>query len=171
MGTNVAGSTKRSVALGWGFMCFGAGQIAGPQFFRSTEAPHYKSGITSMLVNFILIAVLSQALRLLYAMKNRRRDKLLAEKNPEEIEEMKRISNRQGFEDVTDKDNVSEQNRLVPCSIAKKHLLMVRSSCFDMLCKLENAGLIRSASGGRLGLIMQILYWQRFCSWCNRVPV
>ncbi|KLU93025.1 allantoate permease [Magnaporthiopsis poae ATCC 64411] len=106
MGTNVAGSTKRSVALGWGFMCFGAGQIAGPQFFRSTEAPHYKSGITSMLVNFILIAVLSQALRLLYVMENRRRDKLLAEKSPEEIEEMKRISNRQGFEDVTDKDNL-----------------------------------------------------------------
>lgn len=130
MGTNVAGSTKRSVAHGWGFMCFGAGQIAGPQFFRSTEAPGYKSGITSMLVNFILIAVLSQALRLLYVLENRRRDKLLATKSPEEVEELKRISDRQGFEDVTDKHNVSEQTGYVPCSTAQKHSLTVRQFLF-----------------------------------------
>ncbi|KAI1386527.1 MFS general substrate transporter [Hypoxylon trugodes] len=106
LSTNIAGSTKRSVASGWVFVCYCVGQIAGPQFFKSTEAPAYHSGIVAMLCGFILNLVLNQVLRILHVLENKRRDKGLEGKSEEEIAEMKRQSNLQGFEDVTDKNNV-----------------------------------------------------------------
>ncbi|KAL8377588.1 hypothetical protein RB595_008328 [Gaeumannomyces hyphopodioides] len=105
LGTNIAGSTKRSVALGWSFVSFGVGQIAGPHFFKSSEAPAYKSGIISMLCSFVVTLVLAQILRLMCVAENRRRNRELARKDPDEIAELKRIGDRQGFEDVTDKEN------------------------------------------------------------------
>ncbi|KAI2620068.1 major facilitator superfamily domain-containing protein [Hypoxylon sp. NC1633] len=106
LSTNIAGSTKRSVASGWVFVCYCVGQIAGPQFFKSTEAPAYHNGIVAMLCGFILNLVLNQILRLLYVFENKKRDKALGGKSREEISDMKRESELQGFEDVTDTDNV-----------------------------------------------------------------
>ncbi|KAI1377624.1 MFS general substrate transporter [Hypoxylon crocopeplum] len=106
LSTNIAGSTKRSVASGWIFICYCVGQIAGPQFFKSTEAPAYHSGIVAMLCGFILNLVLNQVLRFLYLVENKKRDRALEGKSEHEIAEMKRESDLQGFEDVTDKANV-----------------------------------------------------------------
>ncbi|KAH8660100.1 major facilitator superfamily domain-containing protein [Xylariales sp. PMI_506] len=106
LATNVAGSTKRSVASGWVFVCYCLGNIAGPQFFKSTEAPAYHSGIVAMLCGFTLDLVGNQILRMLYVIENRKRDKALEGKTDEEIAEMKRESELQGFEDITDKENV-----------------------------------------------------------------
>ncbi|KAI1770287.1 MFS general substrate transporter [Hypoxylon cercidicola] len=105
LSTNIAGSTKRSVASGWVFVCYCVGQIAGPQFFKSTEAPAYHNGIVAMLCGFILNLVLNQVLRFIYVLENKRRDKTLEGKFAEELAEMKRESELQGFEDVTDKNN------------------------------------------------------------------
>ncbi|GKT95717.1 allantoate permease protein [Colletotrichum tofieldiae] len=105
LSTNIAGSTKRSVASGWVFVCYCVGQIAGPQFFKSTEAPAYHNGIVAMLCGFILNLVLNQILRFIYVLENRKRDKLLEGKSDEEIAEMQRDGEVQGFEDVTDKAN------------------------------------------------------------------
>ncbi|ORY62432.1 major facilitator superfamily domain-containing protein [Pseudomassariella vexata] len=108
LSTNVAGSTKRSVASGWVFVCYCIGQICGPQFFKSTEAPEYHGGIVAMLCGFVLNLVLNQVLRLLYILENKRRDQGLEGKSENEIADMKRESDVQGFEDVTDKYNVSD---------------------------------------------------------------
>jgi hypothetical protein len=83
------------------------GQIAGPQFFKSSQAPAYRSGIVAMLCGFIINLVLNQVLRFLYVRENARRDKLIAGKSEEELLQMKNESELQGFEDVTDKENVS----------------------------------------------------------------
>lgn len=107
LSTNIAGSTKRSVASGWVFVCYCVGQIAGPQFFKSSDAPAYHSGIVAMLCGFILNLVLNQILRFVYVLENRRRDKQLEGKSEEDIAAMTRESEVQGFEDVTDKKNVS----------------------------------------------------------------
>ncbi|KXJ92112.1 major facilitator superfamily domain-containing protein [Microdochium bolleyi] len=106
LSTNIAGSTKRSVASGWVFVCYCIGQIAGPQFFKSAEAPAYHGGIVAMLCGFILNLVLNQILRFLYVLENRKLDRSLEGKTEQEIAELHRISEQQGFEDVTDRDNV-----------------------------------------------------------------
>ncbi|KAI5868268.1 major facilitator superfamily domain-containing protein [Durotheca rogersii] len=107
LSTNIAGSTKRSVASGWVFVCYCVGQIAGPQFFKSTEAPAYRSGIVAMLCGFVLNLILNQVLRFLYVLENRKRDKDLEGKSEDEIAEMKRTGDLQGFEDITDKNNAT----------------------------------------------------------------
>ena len=107
LSTNIAGSTKRSVASGWVFVMYCVGQIAGPQFFKSKEAPAYKNGIVAMLCGFIINLVLNQVLRYLYVRENAKRDKLIDGKTEEELLQMKNESELQGFEDVTDKENVS----------------------------------------------------------------
>ncbi|OJD32040.1 mfs general substrate transporter [Diplodia corticola] len=106
LATNVAGSTKRSVASGWVFVCYCVGQIAGPQFFKAAEAPAYKSGIVAMLCGFCLNLVLNLVLRWLYVRENERRDGLLVGKSEGEIAAMEEESRVQGFEDVTDGENV-----------------------------------------------------------------
>ncbi|KAI0852934.1 MFS general substrate transporter [Daldinia vernicosa] len=105
LATNIAGSTKRSVASGWVFVCYCIGQIAGPQFFVSKEAPAYRGGIVAMLCGFILNLVLNQVLRLLYVLENKKRNKMLEGKSEDELDAMEKESNLQGFEDVSDKNN------------------------------------------------------------------
>ncbi|KAH8902080.1 MFS general substrate transporter [Coniochaeta sp. PMI_546] len=106
LSTNIAGSTKRSVASGWVFVMYCVGQISGPQFFKSTEAPAYKHGIIAMLCGFIINLVLNQVLRFLYVRENAKRDKLIAGKSEEELLQLKNESELQGFEDITDKANI-----------------------------------------------------------------
>ncbi|KAJ4388024.1 hypothetical protein N0V93_008629 [Gnomoniopsis smithogilvyi] len=106
LSTNIAGSTKRSVASGWVFVCYCIGQIAGPQFFKTSEAPAYRHGIVAMLCGFILNLVLNQALRCIYVVENNRRERSLEGKSEEEIAALNHESQIQGFEDYTDKTNV-----------------------------------------------------------------
>ncbi|KUI63294.1 hypothetical protein VP1G_10456 [Cytospora mali] len=107
LSTNIAGTTKRSVASGWVFVCYCVGYIAGPQFFKSRQAPTYHSGIVAMLCGFVLNLVLNQILRFIYVLENKRRDKQLEGKSEDDIAGMTRESEVQGFEDVTDRNNVS----------------------------------------------------------------
>lgn len=110
LSTNIAGSTKRSVASGWVFVCYCIGQIAGPQFFKSKDQPEYRGGISAMLAGFVLNLVMNQVLRFLYVRENKRRDQGLEGKSEEELARLQRESEIQGFEDVTDKNNVSQSN-------------------------------------------------------------
>ncbi|KAI1458045.1 MFS general substrate transporter [Annulohypoxylon moriforme] len=106
LSTNIAGTTKRSVATAWVFVCYCVGQISGPRFFESTEAPDYYNGIAAILCGFMLNITLNQVLRLLYVLENRRRDKALEGTSEEEIEALRKLSEWHGFEDATDKENV-----------------------------------------------------------------
>ncbi|KAI2472979.1 MFS general substrate transporter [Annulohypoxylon bovei var. microspora] len=105
LSTNIAGSTKRSVASGWVFVCYCAGQILGPQFFQNTEIPAYSNGVRAMLYSFIINILLNQVLRLCYVFENKKRDQALMGKSEDEITAMRKVSELQGFEDVTDKNN------------------------------------------------------------------
>jgi MFS family permease len=107
LATNVAGTTKKSTASALVFVAYCVGQIAGPQFFKSTQAPAYHSGIVAMLVGFILNLVFNQILRYVYLLENNKRDRALEGKSEEEIEALMEESKIQGFENVTDKHNVS----------------------------------------------------------------
>lgn len=60
-----------------------------------------------MLVGFILNIVFNLTLRFLYARENKIRDRALEGKTEEEIEALREESRKQGFENVTDKENVS----------------------------------------------------------------
>jgi 3-hydroxymyristoyl/3-hydroxydecanoyl-(acyl carrier protein) dehydratase len=60
-----------------------------------------------MLVGFILNIVFNLTLRLLYQLENRKRDRALEGKSEYEIEALREESRVQGFENITDKQNVS----------------------------------------------------------------
>lgn len=60
-----------------------------------------------MLVGFILNIVFNLTLRFLYQLENKKRDRELEGKREEEIEALREESRVQGFENVTDKQNVS----------------------------------------------------------------
>jgi hypothetical protein len=59
-----------------------------------------------MLVGFILNVVFNLTLRFLYERENAKRDKALEGKSEEELEARREESRKQGFENVTDKQNV-----------------------------------------------------------------
>lgn len=69
-----------------------------------------------MLVGFILNIAFNLTLRVLYQMENKKRDRALEGKSEEEIEALKVESRAQGFENVTDKENVSQ----VPATLLKR---------------------------------------------------
>jgi len=81
--------------------------MSGPQCFKSSEAPGYHSGIIAMLVGFILNIAFNLTLRFLYQLENKKRDRALEGKSEEEIEALREESRVQGFENITDKENVS----------------------------------------------------------------
>ncbi|KAL3418652.1 putative vitamin H transporter [Phlyctema vagabunda] len=106
LATNVAGSTKKSMASAMVFVMYCVGQIVGPQCFKAKEAPSYHSGIIAMLVGFILNLLFNLLLRFLYARENKKRDVALEGKSEEELESLREQSRVQGFENITDKENV-----------------------------------------------------------------
>lgn len=61
-----------------------------------------------MLVGFILNIVFNLTLRVLYQLENKKRDRALEGKSEEEIEALREESRVQGFENITDKQNVSK---------------------------------------------------------------
>lgn len=68
-----------------------------------------------MLIGFILNIVFNLTLRFLYVLENKKRDRALEGKSEEEIESLRNESRIQGFENVTDKQNVScKWHMLVP---------------------------------------------------------
>ncbi|KAF4469791.1 hypothetical protein FALBO_3297, partial [Fusarium albosuccineum] len=56
------------------FLGYYAGNLAGPQFFISTEAPSYHTAYTTILVCFAITIVFVVAMRFYLAWENRRRD-------------------------------------------------------------------------------------------------
>ena len=64
-----------------------------------------------MLCAFCINLVLNQVLRALYVRENKRRDQAVAGRSEEEMAAMKRESELRGFEDATDKNNVSALQR------------------------------------------------------------
>ncbi|OQV08580.1 hypothetical protein CLAIMM_12829 isoform 4 [Cladophialophora immunda] len=73
--SNVGGFTKRSVASATLFVAYCIGNIAGPQFFKSHEAPRYSTGLKASLSGFAFGAWFLACLLVYYIWENARRDR------------------------------------------------------------------------------------------------
>ncbi|RSL44364.1 hypothetical protein CEP54_014711 [Fusarium duplospermum] len=61
--SNIAGFTKKSTVMAMIFLGYCAGNLSGPQFFISTEAPSYHTAYTTILACFAITIVLVVAMR------------------------------------------------------------------------------------------------------------
>ncbi|KAF1976475.1 MFS general substrate transporter [Bimuria novae-zelandiae CBS 107.79] len=100
---NVAGHTKRAFTNTMLFIVFAAGNIAGPFFFCSEDAPKYVLAIASILVFFCATLVCTIALRYYMIWENNRRDAHYGKvETVEDLTDGMRI----GMHDKTDLENV-----------------------------------------------------------------
>lgn len=71
---NTAGHTKKVVTNAVLFLGYCTGNIAGPFFYKTSQAPEYPLGIWSMIVSHLIEVCLILVLRVLLARENKRRD-------------------------------------------------------------------------------------------------
>lgn len=74
--SNVGGLTKKATVSAMLFVAYSTGNIIGPQFFYSREAPGYSTGIKATLSGFALGIFFLVILLVYYVWENNRRDKL-----------------------------------------------------------------------------------------------
>lgn len=72
--SNVAGYTKKTVVLAMVFIAYCVGNIAGPQFFKSSQAPGYRSGLIAGVCGFGVSLVCLVLLAVYYLWQNKQRD-------------------------------------------------------------------------------------------------
>lgn len=72
--SNVAGYTKNTVVLTMVFIAYCVGNIAGPQFFKSSQAPGYHSGLIAGVCGFSVSLVCLVLLTVYYSWQNKQRD-------------------------------------------------------------------------------------------------
>ncbi|PNP57714.1 hypothetical protein THARTR1_02712 [Trichoderma harzianum] len=72
--SNVGGFTKRSTVSGMLFVAYCTGNIAGPQFYSTDQAPRYSKGIRATLAGYGLATLFIFSLFLYYLFENKRRD-------------------------------------------------------------------------------------------------
>jgi Mg2+/citrate symporter len=101
---NTSGHTKKVVTNAVLFLGYCTGNIAGPFFYKSDQAPTYQLGIWSMITSHLIEVVLILILRFLLARENRLRDKAQSGKSPEELEAERDAS---AFSDLTDRENLN----------------------------------------------------------------
>ncbi|KLJ05870.1 hypothetical protein EMPG_10695 [Blastomyces silverae] len=71
---NYKGSTKKMTMTSFLFIAYCAGNIAGPQFFMSKEAPHYPTAFRAILICYSMVVVVSLILRFYLKWMNTQRD-------------------------------------------------------------------------------------------------
>ncbi|PYH47371.1 MFS allantoate transporter [Aspergillus saccharolyticus JOP 1030-1] len=99
---NIAGHTKKVVTNAMIFLGVCAGNIAGPFFYKSNQAPRYQLGIWSMIVSNLIEIALVVILRVMLAWENRRRDAAQQRGNPTSWDR-----DQTAFSDLTDKQNLN----------------------------------------------------------------
>lgn len=105
---NIAGHTKKVITNAMIFLGVCAGNIAGPFFYKSDQAPVYSLGIWSMIVaNFVEIALII-VLGVSLAWENRRRDLAQDVAPGDDADYMRQLElDRSAFSDLTDKENIN----------------------------------------------------------------
>jgi MFS transporter, ACS family, DAL5 transporter family protein len=71
--SNYRGVTKKMTVSAMVFVAYCAGNIAGPHFFRASEAPHYNTAFQTIMICYALVVVLALTLRTYLAWQNRKR--------------------------------------------------------------------------------------------------
>jgi MFS family permease len=72
---NYKGVTKKMTMTAMMFIAYCAGNIAGPQFFKTSEAPTYQTAFRAILICYIISAALAVSLRVYLQFTNARRDR------------------------------------------------------------------------------------------------
>lgn len=96
---NTLGYTKKATVNGLQILAYGAGNWIGPQTFRSSEAPHYKSSKMMVAIMYGAAAAVLLLIRVVNVLENKRRDRVQAQNNTEALDEK---SDRSRFLDLTD---------------------------------------------------------------------
>lgn len=98
---NVAGQTKKSVAIAVNFIVWATGNAIGPQVFLSWNAPRYFIAFATHLGCYSLLVIDIVLLRWYLVAQNKKRDRLAAEG----VQEARDEAFVHAFEDITDKEN------------------------------------------------------------------
>ncbi|GAM83515.1 hypothetical protein ANO11243_015030 [Dothideomycetidae sp. 11243] len=72
--SNIAGHTKRPIAMGFITAAFGIASLIGPQTFRAKDAPLYQPARLTVLITLSCGAILTAGLALYYRIENKKRD-------------------------------------------------------------------------------------------------
>lgn len=72
---NYKGVTKKMTMTAMMFIAYCAGNIAGPQFFKTAEAPTYQTAFRAILICYIISATLAISLRVYLQLLNKKRDR------------------------------------------------------------------------------------------------
>lgn len=76
--SNVAGYTKRTVVNAIFFVGYCAGNLTGPQAFKSTEAPEYPTAFAVMIACMVIAIVAVVCLGILLVVENKRRERIFS---------------------------------------------------------------------------------------------
>jgi hypothetical protein len=101
--SNVAGTTKKQLTSAILFTGYCVGNIIGPQTFRDSEKPGYKSAYVAMLVGYSVKLAAVGMLWVYMARENRRRDREAGVGDRGAEEEREAVE--RGMLDVTEIDN------------------------------------------------------------------
>ncbi|CZR68621.1 related to allantoate permease [Phialocephala subalpina] len=102
---NVAGHTKKVVTSACLFLGYCTGNLAGPFFYKTDQAPYYNLGIWSMIVSHLIEVVVIITMRELLRRENIRRDRLQGILLGYEADNVDIDLNATAFSDMTDKEN------------------------------------------------------------------
>ncbi|CZR60613.1 related to MFS transporter [Phialocephala subalpina] len=86
-GVNSSGYSKRITLSSYAFFGYALGNISGPFMVKTGETPAYRSVFIADIICIILQGIFLTLLRLYYVRENRRRDKLLAEGQEQNLPE------------------------------------------------------------------------------------
>ncbi|KAF5267580.1 hypothetical protein BFJ63_vAg12167 [Fusarium oxysporum f. sp. narcissi] len=100
---NIAGQTKKTVAVATNFIIWAAGNAIGPQVFLSHDGPRYFIAFATHLGCYCLLVIVIISLRWYLRRENKKRD-ALAESG---VAEASSTYTGQAWEDLTDKENLS----------------------------------------------------------------
>ena len=106
---NTAGHTKKVVTNAVLFLGYCTGNIAGPFFCKTNQAPTYPLGIWSIIVCHLLEVVIILALRFVLSRENKRRDKVqgIIGEDPLDKQAREVERDRTAFSDLTDRENLN----------------------------------------------------------------
>ncbi|KAL6855341.1 hypothetical protein ACO1O0_006482 [Amphichorda felina] len=100
---NIAGQTKKTVAVAFNFIFWAAGNAIGPQVFLSWDAPRYFIAFSTHIGCYVLLVIIIIALRWYLVRENKKRDELAAQG----VVEARRDNTTHAWEDLTDKENLA----------------------------------------------------------------
>ncbi|CAN8098274.1 unnamed protein product [Discula destructiva] len=98
---NTAGHTKKVVTNAFIFLGYWTGNIAGPSFFKTEEAPEYPLGIDSMIFCHLAALATLLAFRTLLSWENKRRDRKQLLETDNEQPDLDQTASK----DMTDREN------------------------------------------------------------------